>query len=118
MRLIAPLSRLCKQKVYPMLLIGSNEIGGGYVRLAFTDSERRYKPGQPLTAAQIKAFHNHRRMIDIGKIAVYPPAPSAGLADRHIVSIGFGRFDVIEGRKLNNKRLTKDEAEALAALKN
>jgi hypothetical protein len=96
----------------------SNEIGGGFVRLAFSDSARRYKPGEALTATQIKAFHNHRRMIDIGKIAVYPPAPSMAQLPhpRHIVSTGFGRFDVIEGRKINDKPLTKEEAEKLAAI--
>ena len=97
-----------------MLMLGSNEIGGGYVRLGFTDATRRYKMGEQLTAAQIKSFHNHRRMIDIGKIAVYPPAP-AGKSERHVVSTGFGRFDVIEGHKLNDRALTKDEAEELAA---
>jgi hypothetical protein len=105
-----------------MLMIGSNEIGGGYVRLAFTDSERLYKVGEPLTAAKIKSFHNHKRMIDIGKIAVYPPCPTTAPAlapsERHVVSAGFGRFDVFEGRKLNDKSLTKDEADKLAARRN
>lgn len=103
-----------------MLMIGSNEIGGGYVRLAFSDATRRYKVGEALTAAQIKSFHNHRRMIDIGKIAVYPPAPAAVVMKhhpRHVVGTGFGRFDVIEGLKLNDKPLTKEEAEELAAKK-
>jgi hypothetical protein len=103
-----------------MLMIGSNDIGGGYVRLAFTDSARRYNPGEALTAAKIKSFHNHRRLIDVGKIAVYPPAPATAQLPppRHIVSTGFGRFDVIEGRKLNDKPLTKEEADKLAAEKN
>jgi hypothetical protein len=103
-----------------MLMIGSNEIGGGYVRLSFSDTFRRYKMGEHLTADQIKSFHNHRRMIDIGKIAVYPPGPSASEVkrERHVVSAGFGRFDVFEGRKINDKALTKDEAEALAAPRN
>jgi hypothetical protein len=102
-----------------MLLVGSNEIGGGYVRTAFSDAVRRYKPGEALTADKIKSFHNHRRMIEIGKIAVYPPAQnaSAPIEQRHVVSAGFGRFDVFEGRKVNDRPLTKDEAEALAALR-
>jgi hypothetical protein len=107
-----------------MLMIGSNEIGGGYVRLGFKDSSRHYKMGEPLTAEKIKSFHNYRRLIDVGMIAVYPPPPKGTLSginvlpvavsDRHIVSAGFGRFDVYEGRKLNDKALTKDEAEKLA----
>jgi hypothetical protein len=106
-----------------MLMIGSNEIGGGYVRLKFTDHERSYKMGEPLTAEKIKSFHNYRRLIDVGMIAVYPPphkstlngietAPVA-VSERHIVSAGFGRFDVYEGRKLNQKSLSKEDAEKL-----
>ncbi len=34
---------------------------------------------------------------------------------RYVVSRGFGNFDVIEGRKLNDAFLTKEDAEALAA---
>ena len=106
-----------------MLMIGSNEIGGGYVRLKFTDHSRTYKMGEPLTAEKIKSFHNYKRLIGVGHIAVYPPAPKAtlnghdnspaALYDRHIVSAGFGRFDVYEGRKLNQKSLTKEDAEKL-----
>ena len=106
-----------------MLMIGSNEIGGGYVRLKFTDSERSYKMGEPLTAEKIKSFHNYRRLIDVGMIAVYPPPHKgtlngngniqAAISERHIVSAGFGRFDVYEGRKLNQKSLTKEDAEKL-----
>jgi hypothetical protein len=107
-----------------MLMIGSNEIGGGFVRLAFTDGTRRRMPGEALSAAEIKSFHNYRRMIEIGKIAVYPPSgartttanDAKAANERHVVSLGFGRYDVIEGRKLTDKSLTKDEAEMLAAI--
>jgi hypothetical protein len=103
-----------------MLMIGSSEIGGGFVRLQFKDSERTYKMGEPLSAEKIKSFHNYKRMIDIGKIAVYPPAPptidNAGPRERFVMHTGFGHYDVVEGRKLNENSLTKEEAEKLAAI--
>jgi hypothetical protein len=96
-----------------MLMVGSNEIGGGFVRLGFTEGSRYRRVGEPLTSAEIKSFHNYRRMIAIGKIAVYPPS-AAHLHERHVVSAGFGRFDVFEGKKLSDKALSKEEAEELA----
>ena len=105
-----------------MLLIGSNEIGGGFVRRPFTDGTRRRIAGEKLTAAEIKAFGNHTAMIRTGMIAVYPPVPAASTtavrAPRHVVSAGSGRFDVFEGRKVNKAPLIKEEAEALAAAGN
>ena len=97
-------------------MIGSNAIGGGFVRISFTDGTERLKPGTPLTAEKIKSWHNHQRLISNDMIAVYPPSgPSADLPkERHIISRGYGHYDVIEGRKLNDKVLTKAEAEALA----
>jgi hypothetical protein len=61
-----------------MLLIGQKEIGGGYVRLSFTAAGQRLRAGTRLTAEEITAFANKRRLIDAGFIAVYPPAPTDG----------------------------------------
>lgn len=105
-------------------MIGSNEIGGGFVRLRFMDGTTTMKPGTPLTAEQIKSWPNGRRLIQTGHIAVYPPSLAShesaarGIVshERHVVSRGFGHWDVIEGRKVNDHALTKDEAEALAAV--
>ena len=43
-----------------------------------------------------------------------PPVPEA--TERHVVSRGFGRFDVIEGRVVNDKPLGKEAAHAMAGL--
>lgn len=99
-----------------MLMIGSNELGGGFVRTAFTDSGERLKPGTPLSAEKINAWPNKRTLIERGMIAVYPPSGATGGKDgeRHIAHRGGGQYDVFVGHKLNERPLTKDEAEELA----
>lgn len=95
-------------------MIGSREIGGGYVRIRFSRLRdgllESLAPGTPLTAAEIEAMANGRRLINTEHIAVYPPLPPG---ERHVVARG-SKFDVIEGRKLNDRPMTKDEAEELA----
>ena len=97
-----------------MLLIGQKEIGGGYVRLSFTAAGQRLKAGTQLTADQINSYANKRRLIDAGFIAVFPPSHNGG--ERFTRHLGAGQYDVIEGRKLNERPLTKTEAEELAGL--
>jgi hypothetical protein len=101
-----------------MLMIGSKEIGGGFVRRAFTDGETLMAVGAPLSAEKINAWPNRRTLIESGLIAVYPPhgegAATTGPAERHMVHLGRGQYDVIAGTKLNDRPLSKDEAEDLA----
>lgn len=102
-------------------MIGSNDIGGAFVRLGFTDSAGRFlRAGTRLSAAEVNAMKNHKALVRIGKIAVFPPSGDAPATagERHIVHNGGGRFDVIAGRRLNDKPLTKDEAEELATRPN
>jgi hypothetical protein len=101
-----------------MLLIGSTEIGGGFVRKAFSIGAERQPAGAPLTAEQIGALANRRALISKGFIAVYPKAGEASApltGQRYVVHTGGGRYDVIAGAKLNESALTKTEAEELAA---
>jgi len=102
-------------------MIGSKEIGGGYVRLAFWDRSQdppQYlKAGTHLSAERISAMANGHNLIRTEHLAVYPPLPKSGRGaamERHIVHLGRGQFDVIEGHKMNDKPLTKEEAEDLA----
>jgi hypothetical protein len=97
-----------------MLLVGQKEFGGGFVRVSFTVNEERLKVGTPLSADAIRSFGNYPRLIETGHIAVYPPSPSGVGGERHVLHKGRGEFDVIEGRKLNDAPLSKDEAYALA----
>ena len=93
-----------------------NEIGGGVVAVPFTLADgRRLAGGTHLTASEVKALGNHRTLIRNEFIKVYPPHDTASVSEqRHVVHCGGGNFDVIAGRKLNDKPLMKDDAHALA----
>ena len=98
-----------------------DHIGGGIVRRTFKSGEHRLTSGTKLTAEEIKRMPvaNRQALIDKKYIDVYPKAPGGGdgvKAERHVVSAGFGKFHVIEGRKLNDVPLSKDQAQALAGV--
>lgn len=89
------------------------DIGGGVVVRRFSIGDRPVFVGTRLSRGDILAIRNRRTLIGGGMIAIHPPT-IAERAERHIVHNGGGRYDVIEGRKLNAGPLTKDEAEDLA----
>lgn len=112
-------------------MIGSfrdQDIGGAVVKRMFGG----LKAGDVLSREQVLAMPgaNRAALINLGKIAVYPmrgggaaieqvaataaPAPEIEHTKRHVVSRGFGKYDVIEGAILNTDPLTKDAAKALA----
>ena len=94
-----------------------NEIGGGVVAIPFVLADgTRLARGTRLSADAIKALGNHHTLIRHEYIKVYPPhGETASIAEtRHVVHVGGGAFDVIAGRKLNDRPLSKDEAQALA----
>ncbi len=90
-------------------------IGGGRVRQPFTMAGRRVTRGDTLTADEIMAMptSNRRALIETGYLHVWPKRPGEVAAERHLVSRGFGRYDVIEGVVLNKEPLSKEEAMAL-----
>lgn len=97
-----------------MALVRSETIGGGTVRRLITlGNGEVIRPGIVLSGDQIRALRNHKELIRAGKLETWPADPR-GSGQRYIVSIGFGKFDVIEGVKLNPEPLTKGEAMALA----
>ncbi len=96
-------------------MIGSNEIGGAFVRRSFTVGGERLAVNTRLSAEQVNAWPNRRALISRGYLAVFPPDNAAARGDRHIVHNGGGRFDVIVGHKLNDSPLTREQAEELAA---
>lgn len=99
-----------------MRMIGSKEIGGGFVRRSFVANGKRLAVGTRLTPEQIDGFTNGRRLIDVGFIADFPPAPAdlSASAQRFVIHKGGGQYDVIVGDKINDRPLSKDEAEDLA----
>lgn len=95
-----------------------DQAGGAYVRRAFTFGDRELTTRDRLTADEVRSIPlaNLNALINTGKIELWPAAPEQMfVAERFAVNRGFGKWDVIEGRKLNETSLTKIEAEALAA---
>lgn len=93
------------------------QIGGGVVLRRFTNGANPVVVGTRLSREEILGIKNRRTLIGSDAISVYPRAPEAeptAPGERHIVHNGGGRYDVIEGRKLNSGPLSKDEAEDLA----
>lgn len=97
------------------------EAGGAYVRRRFEFGTREMIAGERLTAAEVASIplHNLRSLINTGRLELWPAppgdAPQTFIAERFAINRGFGKWDVVEGRKLNDEVLTKDQAEALAA---
>lgn len=76
------------------------------------------KPGETLTRAELSTFNlsNLIALVKQEKLRVWPMAPGAspqGPAERIAVHRGSGKYDVIEGVKLNDEPLSRAEAEAL-----
>lgn len=99
-----------------MIGLRDGEIGGGVVRRRFTMNGESVVPGTKLSREEILAMpiNNRNALIRNKNLDVYPPA-AIPVGVRHVVHIGSGRFDVIVGVKLNDRALTREEADALAA---
>lgn len=102
-----------------MTLIRDEHIGGGTVMRGFTKNGEWVKPGTKMTREELMALPrlNLQALVDTSKISLFPPAPGQieGMGELIMVNRGFGRFDVLQGRRINDDPLTKDEAEALMA---
>ena len=97
------------------MLRANEQIGGAIVRRAFFRGTESVKAGTILTPDEVAAMpiSNRRALASAGVIDPFP-AVDAG-HDLFLMHVGHGRFDVIEGRRLNAEPLTKDEARALLA---
>ena len=91
--------------------------GGGVVRTAFRMGTQWVKSGTRLTADQIMSMNSRNRMalIERGCIAVWPKGGDEPISKgkRYAIHVGGGRYDVIEGRRLNEASLTREEAQTL-----
>lgn len=100
------------------------DIGGAVVRRRFSHGGKELLNGMVLSAGEVENLRptNRKALIDNGFIQVFPKPMRSHLesdldatpVQRHAVSIGFGRWDVIEGKKVNAEPLTKEQAFALA----
>ena len=102
------------------------QIGGGRVVRPFYVGGTQVKVGAELTAEFIRSINPSNRASLLGRfIAVWPKAPGVGVAsrlpdaegqqaERHVVALGFGRYNVIEGVILNESPMNRASAYELA----
>jgi hypothetical protein len=92
--------------------IADRDIGGARVRRRFTLGAGAVLAGASLTGDQVRALPiaNRRAFVDSGFLEIWPVG-----GERHVVPRGGGKFDVIEGRKLNDAPLSLEDAKELAA---
>ena len=107
-----------------MLQIKADEVGGAVVRRVFKTGGRQITPGTVLSREEVLAFPviNRRALADKRYIDLFPrnpenPRGAEEKAERFVISAGFGRFFVIEGKKLNDEAITREEAYALCGMK-
>lgn len=103
-----------------MRAIRDEDIGGAIVTSAFRRGTEYVLRGTRLSREDVLAIRkpNRNSMIENGVISIYPLAgesPGRAPVERHVISRGFGKFDVIEGRQLNDAPMSKEDAEELAA---
>lgn len=93
-------------------MIDGQLVGGGYVRRRFYSPSQNHEflPGEAVTGDQLRGFRNLTALVEGHYVDVYPAAPKG---ERFLVSVGKGLFDVVEGRRLNDLPLSKDDAEEL-----
>lgn len=97
-----------------MLDIAEADIGGAKVRRTFTRGDVRHRAGEILEAEVVLSIAkaNRRALIDANYIDIYPKAPVVP-GELFIVAVSKDRFNVIEGQTINEKPLTRDQADEL-----
>jgi hypothetical protein len=104
-----------------MLEILDKDIGGARVRRTFTSGSKQLKAGENLSRDDVLKMNlpNRRALADSGYLELYPRAPQVEGIERIIVGTGTGkdRYNVIEGRVINDVPLSRDDAEKLARKK-
>lgn len=92
------------------MIVKAESIGGGVVIRHFTMGGEHVGPGRQLTRDEVLALpvNNRQALIDQGRLDVYPPG-----GELHLISRGFGKYDVIQGSKLNIEPLSKEQAQAM-----
>ena len=99
------------------------DIGGAIVGMGYTTWKDgamvHIKAGTRLTGDQVRAMPkaNRRSFISNGTLQIFPTAEAVVGRARFMVQVKKDQYDVIEGRKLNDHPLSREEAEALVAQK-
>lgn len=97
-----------------MTVIQDHMIGGAKVQRGFQRGSEWVKPGTDISRNELLSMPrgNLQAMVDGGRIQLYPPTPAmlGGVGELHMISRGFGKYDIIEGRVLNEEPYTSKEA--------
>jgi hypothetical protein len=101
------------------LEIAERDIGGAVVVMSFNTRGQTLKRGARLTAAEVCAIPraNRKALVAGGFIEIFHRNPLDEESDRFVIQSGEGQYDVIAGRRLNDKPLTRSAAEKLAKSK-
>lgn len=103
-----------------MLQLRPDEIGGGVVRRAFRDGDLFRRANTPLKVEDILRWPaaNRNALIEKNFVQVFPKGGVDAIAPadlkRFVIHRGAEKYDVIEGRVLNDKPLSKKRATLLA----
>jgi len=99
-----------------MLDILDQDVGGARIRRTFTNGGTQMKSGTHLSRDEVLKMNlpNRRALADSGYLEIYPRAPQDGPRERIIVGFGKDKYNVIEGRVINDVPLSRDAAEKLA----
>jgi len=100
------------------MYIADADIGGARVRRVFTARGNVMKAGKHLSSDEVLAIPiaNRRALQDAGYIEVYPKSSPAGKREpetRYRIKVGDGQYDIIEGRKINPKPVSREESDRL-----
>ncbi len=108
-----------------MIPIHHSHIGGGKVERPFRMGEKSLPRGTVLSREEVMSIRiaNRSALIDKGYLSVWPREAiaqqvaqqhSSEPQERHVVNCGFGRYNVVEGRRLNEQALDRESAYLLA----
>lgn len=104
-----------------VVLLPPAQIGGGVVRQRFTFSGRQMMVGDQMSRAEVLSLPRANRdaLVRNGQLLLVPVhgggAAQAQATERFMLSLGGGKYGVIEGWKLTSEPVSKAEAEALVA---
>lgn len=105
------------------VLLPPDQIGGGVVRQRFTCGDRKLTPGNRLSRDEVLAIPRASRdaLVRNSQLLLVPTHPENAVAaagrptERFMLSLGGGKYGVIEGWKLTQEPVSKDAAEKLVA---
>lgn len=95
-----------------MPMIKEAEILGGTALRRFNIGAREIKPGTKLLAHEVRGIApaNRKALVEIGSLDVHRRSEDD---ENFMIHRGGAKYDVIQGRKINDEPLSKDDAEEL-----